>query len=76
MKIYEDKYMEMFLATKDLLKELRIDDKALKCMALGFSPDAPDAPGYELSSYTPKPSHRVLLSQKLAKKLVKSLELE
>lgn len=62
-------YDELFNAVKDLLSELRIDEKSLEVMANGYSPDYPGAVDLAIGEEWRNPHCKVQLSRTVAQKL-------
>lgn len=66
-------YKQLDNAVKDLLAELRIDEKCLEAMANGYSPDYPGAVNLGSEEWV-NPHCKVQLSKVVAQKLIASME--
>lgn len=67
-------YEQLDNAVKDLLSELRIDEKCLKVMANGYSPDYPGAMGLKEGERWVNPHCKIQLSSVVAQKLLASMK--
>jgi hypothetical protein len=66
-------YEQLDNAVKDLLSELRIDEKSLEVMANGYSPDYPGAVDLAEGEKWTNPHCKVQLSRVVAQKLLASM---
>lgn len=69
-----EKYRQLDNAVKDLLSELRIDEKSLEVMAKGKSPDYPGAITLADGERWENPHCKVQLSAVVAQKLIDAME--
>ena len=67
-------YEQLDNAVKDLLSELRIDEKSLEVMANGYSPDYPGAVNLAEGEKWSNPHCKVQLSRVVAQKLLASMK--
>ena len=67
-------YEQLDNAVKDLLSELRIDEKCLEIMANGYSPDYPGAVDLNEGERWVNPHCKIQLSSVVAQKLLASMK--
>ena len=67
-------YEQLDNAVKDLLSELRIDEKSLEVMANGYSPDYPGAVDLAEGEKWTNPHCKVQLSKVVAQKLIYAMK--
>ena len=67
---YENKYNQLKVSIQDLLCELRIDEKCLKTMANGFSPDYPGGVDLAIGDKWENPHCKIQISQIVSRNLI------
>jgi len=72
----DENFVALDNAVKDLLEELRIDEKSLEIMANGYSPDYPGAVQLAEGEEWKNPYCKIQLSRVVAQKLLATLNMK
>lgn len=72
----DENFVALDSAVKDLLCELRIDEKCLEVMANGYSPDYPGAVDLAEGEKWKNPHCKIQLSRVVAQKLLATLNMK